>query len=292
LIQGVEGNGKTILSELLEYAVGSRYAHWPKASEVGSKFNAPFYGKILILVEDVKISEARGALWETLKPMITGRKLEIESKGVDKVTREVCFNGVLNTNHKDGIRKTRNDRRICPFFCAQQSEADLARDGLTEDYFIELRDWIKTEGNEIVADFLTTYPIPDEYNPATHAIRAPKTTATEDAITAGLGTIEQEVLEAVEQGRPGFRNGWISSTALDNLLALMGKSQSIPRNKRRQLLETLGYKPHPGLPEGRSTVADTDGSRPRLYVLPEAQGALELTPATVMEWFQYSQRVS
>jgi len=290
LIQGVEGNGKTIISELVELAVGTRYSHWPKASEVGSKFNAPFYGKILILVEDVKISEARDSLWETLKPMITGRKLEIESKGVDKVTREVCFNGVLNTNHKDGIRKTRNDRRICPFFCAQQYESDLTRDGLTEEYFIWLRDWIRTEGGPLVADFLMTYEIPDQWNPATRAIRAPKTTATEEAITAGLGSVEQEVLEAIEQQRPGFRGGWVSSTALDILLSTMGKSAAIPRNKRRSLLESLGYGLHPALPDGRTTVADTDGSRPRLYVRSDAQGAQEMNPQTVMQWYQYCQR--
>lgn len=289
LIQGVEGNGKTMLSELLEQAVGARYSHWPKASEVGSKFNAPFYGKILICVEDVYISEARGSLWETLKPMITGRKLEIEYKGVDKVTREVCFNGVLNTNHKNGIRKTRNDRRICPFFCAQQHESDLQRDGLTEDYFNWFRKWVADNG-PTVADFLSTYSIPLQWNPALRAIRAPKTSATEEAITAGLGVVEQEVLEVIEQGRVGFRNGWVSSTALDRLLGEMGKSASIPRNKRRDLLESLGYVLHPGLNDGRSTTPDVDGSRPRLYVRLGVDGATETDSARVMQWYQYSQR--
>lgn len=290
LIQGVEGNGKTILSKLLESSVGTRYVHWPKASEVGSKFNAAFYGKIMILVEDIKITEARDSLWETLKPMITGDRLEIEAKGIDKVTREVCFNGVLNTNHKNGIRKTRNDRRIGPFFCAQQNVGDLARDGLTESYFIALRSWIANGGAAAVADFLTRYPIPDAYNPATSAIRAPKTSATEDAITAGLGAVEQEVLEAIEQGQPGFRGGWVSSTALDRLLGVLGKAGSIPRNKRRELLEALGYSWHPALSEGRSSVADTDGSRPRLYVRRDAPGFGESNPATIMQWYQYAQR--
>lgn len=290
LIQGVEGNGKTLLSVLLQMAVGRRYTHWPKASEVGSRFNSAFYGKILVCVEDVYISEARGSLWETLKPMITGPELEVEGKGVDKVMREVCFNGVLNTNHKNGIRKTRNDRRICPFFCAQQNVNDLERDGLTEEYFIEFRRWVMNEGGAIVADFLHSYVIPDEWNPTTRAIRAPRTTATEEAITAGLGSIEQEVLEAIEQARPGFRGGWVSSTALDMLLATIGKSATIPRNKRRDLLESIGYMLHPALPEGRSNVADTDGSRPRLYVRVEAVGAQETNPAHVMHWFQQAQR--
>lgn len=290
LIQGVEGNGKTLLSVLLQMAIGRRFTHWPKAAEVGSKFNAAYYGKILVCVEDVKISESRDSLWETLKPMITGSELEIEAKGIDKVMREVCFNGVLNTNHKNGIRKTRNDRRIGPFFCAQQHVSDLERDGLTEEYFIEFRRWVLNEGGPIVADFLSTYVIPDEWNPATKAIRAPKTTATEEAITAGLGTVEQEVLEAIEQGMPGFRGGWVSSSALDRLLGVIGKSVAIPRNKRRDLLESIGYTLHRALPEGRSNVPDTDGSRPRLYVREDAPGAQETNPALVMGWFQAAQR--
>ena len=107
---------------------------------------------------------------------------------------------------------------------------------------------------------------------------------------AGLGAAEQEVLEAIDQQRPGFRGGWVSSTALDVLLATMGKSTSIPRNKRRALLESLGYSAHPALPEGRSTVTDTDGSRPRLYVRSDAPGRQETSPTVIMQWYQYCQR--
>jgi len=278
------------LSYLLEYAIGERYVHWPKAAELGSRFNSAFYGKILICVEDVYISESRGSLWESLKPMITSTRLEIEAKGVDKVTRNVCFNGVMNSNHKNAIRKTANDRRIGPFFCAQQSKADLARDGLTEDYFKKLRAWRLGEGREIVADYLMRYEIPDKWNPAGDCNRCPETSATREAISAGLGNAEQEVIEAIGQGLVGFRNGWVSSTALDRLLATIGKGGSIPRNKRRELMETLGYIVHPGLPEGRATATDTDGSRPTLYVLPSASGAQESDPHRVMGWYQQAQK--
>jgi len=291
LIQGVEGNGKSTLSYLLEYAIGERYSHWPKSAELGSKFNSAFYGKLLICCEDVYVSEARGSMWETLKPMITSPRLEIEGKGVDKVTRDVCFNGVMNTNHKSAIRKTANDRRIGPFFCAQQRKADLVRDGMTIDYFRKLRSWRLGEGKEIVADFLIRYEIPDEWNPARDCIVCPDTTATKEAITAGLGAAEQEVLEAVAQGTPGFRGGWISSTALDRVLAAIGKGQVLARNKRREMLEAMGYVPHPALPEGRATTFDTDGTRPHLYLLPGTSGFDERNPANVMLWYQGAQKL-
>jgi hypothetical protein len=291
LIQGVEGNGKTTLSYLLEYAIGERYVHWPKAAELGSKFNSAFYGKLLICCEDVYISEARGSMWETLKPMITSPRLEIEGKGVDKVTREVCFNGVMNSNHKNAIRKTANDRRIGPFFCAQQAKADLMRDGMTRDYFKSLRSWRMGEGREIVADYLMRYEIPDEWNPAKDCIVCPDTTATKEAINVSLGVAEQEVQEAIAQRMLGFRGGWISSTALDRLLAGIGKGGMVPRNKRREMLEGMGYMPHPGLPDGRASVPDTDGTRPHLYVLRDAPGAQETNAAGIMLWFQAAQKL-
>lgn len=290
LIQGVEGNGKSTLSYLLEYAIGERYVHWPKAAELGSKFNSAFYGKLLICCEDVYISDSRGSMWEALKPMITSPRLEIEGKGVDKVTREVCFNGVMNTNHKNAIRKTANDRRIGPFFCAQQSKADLVRDGMTKDYFKALRAWRMGEGRAIVADYLMRYEIPDEWNPARDCIVCPETTATREAITAGMGVAEQEVIEAVGEGLAGFRGGWVSSTALDRLLANIGKAGAIPRNRRRELMENMGYILHPGLTEGRMPVADTDGTRPRLYVLPGTAGAQEANARLIVELYQAAQK--
>jgi Family of unknown function (DUF5906) len=289
LIQGVEGNGKTTLSYLLEYAVGERYVHWPKASELGNRFNAALYGKLLICCEDVQISEQRGSLWETLKPMITGVKLEIEAKGVNKVTREVCFNGVMNSNHKNAIRKTANDRRICPFFCAQQTKEELARDGMAKDYFKALRSWRLGEGRPIVADYLLRFEIPDQWNPTLDCHVAPDTTATREAINVGLGAAEQEVMEAIGQGLPGFRGGWVSSSALDRLLAAIGKGGAIPRNRRRELLEGLGYRPHPALPDGRAPSPDHDGSRPVLYVQATSAALGEASPTRVMELYQQAQ---
>lgn len=265
LLQGVEGNGKTFFSKCVEHAIGQRYTHWPRADMLGKQFNAAFYGKLLVCVEDVRISEARESLWETLKPMITGEQIEIEPKGVDsKVARDVCFNFILNSNHRNAIRKTENDRRIAPLFGAQQTRADLARDGLTDAYFIKLYSWANAGGWAKIAHYLSTCAIADDINPARGMIRAPETSSTASAIHAGRGVVEQELQEAIGEGRRGFRGGWLNSMAFDNMLAEIGKARAVSRNARRELLEGLGYRPHPGLPDGRVTLPD--GSTPRLYL--------------------------
>lgn len=267
LIQGVEGNGKTFLSRVVAEAIGRRYVHWPKASKLSKQFNGWMVGKTFYAVEDIHTSENVDVI-EELKPMITGGDgLEIEAKGVDQISAEICGNFIFNTNHKNALKKTRNDRRFCTLFCAQQTVDDLTRDGMDGTYMADIYDWANADGYAIVAELLHTIVIPDEFNPATKCQRAPVTSSTDEAIQQSLGRVEQEILEAVEQGVPGFCGGWISSTAVDKLIDKMGRSGSIPPNRRRDVLRSIGYDWHPALPNGRvHNIIAPDGTKPRLYV--------------------------
>lgn len=264
LLQGVEGNGKTLLTRCVAEAIGKRYVHWPKASKLAKEFNAWMRNKLFYGVEDIYVGGNRRDVIEELKPMITGDDLEIEGKGVDQVTSDICGNFMFNSNHKDAIIKTRNDRRFAVLYAAQQHESDLRRDGMDSKYMHGIYNWLKSGGYAIVAELLHTFPIPDEFNPATSCQRAPTTTSTEEAISESLGSIEQDVLEAIAQGTPGFAGGWVSSMALDDLLV----GRRVSRNKRRDMMTTLGYSTHPGLPDGRvNNVVMPDSGRPRLYIL-------------------------
>lgn len=279
LLQGVPGNGKTFLSKVMEHCLGSRYTHHARANTLGSNFNLAFYGKLLVCIEDVHISENKSSVWEALKPMITAERMEVEGKGSNQVNRDVCFNFILDSNHKGALRKTEDDRRIAPFFAAQQRKTDLMKCGMDVRYFKRLWDWAEKEGGfAAIHYYLAHYQIPDALNPATDCIRAPDTTSTLAAITASRGSVEQEVIEAIDSGAEGFRDGWISTVALDRLLVEMGKSRMITREARKQLLLDLGYEPHPELPAGRVIQTLQDGTRPILYLRPN-HVAYALKPA-------------
>jgi len=269
LLQGVEGNGKTLFTRCVAEAIGRRYVHWPKASKLAAQFNSWMVGKLFYGVEDIYIPDSRAEVFEELKPMITGGDgLEIEGKGVDQISADICGNFMLNSNHKDAVRKTQNDRRICTLFCAQQQAGDLARDGMGGDYFPKLYDWLKADGYAIVSELLHTLPIPDEYNPATACQRAPVTSSTAEAISASTGGIEQEIAEAIAQGLPGFCGGWISSIQLDRLLERLGATRRITHSKRREMLQQMGYVCHPALIDGRvNNTVMPDGGKPRLFIL-------------------------
>lgn len=268
LLQGVPGNGKTLFTRCVAEALGKRYVHWPKASKLTKEFNAWMVGKLLYGVEDIYTPHNKEEVFEELKPMITGGDgLEIEGKGVDQVTMDICGNFMFNSNHKDGMRKRRDDRRFCMFFSAQQHHADLARDGMDGDYFPKLYDWLRAGGYAIVTELLYTYTIADEFNPAKGCHRAPFTSSTEEAIGSGEGGVEQQLREVIAQGRPGFAGGWISGMQFGRFLDDIKQSQRITPNKRRDMLRHLGYELHRGLTDGRvNNPVQPDGGKTQLYI--------------------------
>lgn len=271
LIQGAEGNGKTLLTRCVAFAIGDRYTYFPKASQIAKNFNGWQYGTIFAGIEDIYVAEGNAHVMEELKPMVTGDRNEVESKGVDQIVRELVFNLMLNSNHKDALRKHRNDRRFAMFYTAQQTAEEILEWGMGGDYFPRLYSWLRAEGYAIVNELLHTFVIPAEFNPCVQmgglAQRAPLTSSYEAAISANLGSVEQEVLEAVEQGLPGFAGGWVSSAAFDALLERMNRSGRVARNKRRDMLVGLGYDWHPGLVAGRvNNIVQPDGCKPHLFI--------------------------
>ena len=295
LIQGTQGNGKTLFTRCVKYAVGERHSYMPKAKELTSKFNAWLVGKVFIGVEDIYVPEAKKELLEELKPMITGGDgYEIEGKGTDQYTTHICANFILNSNHKDAIRKTKDDRRFAVFYSAQQSETDLERDGMGGDYFPRIYAWLDGDGYAIVNDYLQSYTIKDEFNPATKCHRAPHTTSTSEALAVGLGSVEQEILEAIAEERPGFAGGWVSSVALELLLKEIRADRAIPQNKRREVMQTLGYDWHPHLVDGRvNNAIGMDGhKKPRLYLKRGHLALNQTQPGEISRMYQEAQTQS
>jgi hypothetical protein len=267
LLQGVESNGKTLFTRCVAYAIGERYTHMPPAAEIGEKYNLWLFNTLFIGVEDIYVPDHRLEIIEILKPMITNVRLACRAMQRDQVMMDVCCNFIFNSNHRNAIRKTAKDTRFAVFFTAQQNIEDLERDGMVGDYFINLYGWLEnSDGYAIVADFLENYVIPDEMNPANKK-RAPLTSTTDEVIAESLGQVEQQIMEAIDEGRPGFAKGWISSIALDKLLQSMNMAYKISYKKRKELLKSLNYEWHPALNDGRvDNFITFDNGKPRLYI--------------------------
>lgn len=290
LLQGCEGNGKTLLTRCVAYAIGQRYTHMPPASEISEKFNSWLFDKMFIGVEDIYVPDQKIEVLEVLKPMITGDRLARRAMQQDQTMHDVCANFMFNSNHKNAIKKTLNDRRFAVFYTAQQEAMDLVRDGMGGEYFPKLYNWLRAGGYAHVCHYLHTYPIPDEFNPTKGCQRAPVTSTTQEAVEASLGGIEQEIVEAMDEGRTGFAGGWVSSLALDKLIAKLRAERAIPPRKRRELMRGLGYDWHPGLRDGRvNNTLMTDGGKPRLYVKMDHPNAHLSDPAEIARQYEAAQ---
>lgn len=271
VLQGVEGNGKTLFSACIAEAVGQHYTHWPKAKDLLSDFNGWLPNKLFVALEELKGADQMHTddILETLKTLITGGMgIQIQFKGVDQSSMAICANFLATTNYKNAVRKNPdNARRFAMFYTAQQTKAEKLRDGMTGDYFRNLWAWLRRDGFAIVADLLHTYPIADEFNPALGG-DAPDTSTTHQVIVESRGSVEQHIAELIAQDTPGFMGGWISSVILDRLLTdTLRIGSRMPHSKRREMLQGMGYILHPGLPDGRvNNPVLPDGRRAQLFI--------------------------
>lgn len=261
-VQGTEGNGKSMIGQILKYAVSPLYTHEPFSDDLANKFNDWQDNKILIIVEELSLSEKADTM-NNLKTWVTQKHIEMQAKGGKKMMRPNKANWIIFSNFQNGLVFTASDRRYAPFFTAQQRAEDLARDGMTGRYFPDLWAWLDRGGYEHMTHFLRTFQCIDEFNPAgtgAGAARAPETSSTVEAIGASMGRFEQEVLEAVQSATAGFRNGWISGNRLRELEDKLRLRMSPA--KRKAALESMGY-----VSWGRSTqiVMAEGGTKPTLY---------------------------
>lgn len=279
LIQGCEGNGKTLLLRVMSYCIGERYSHIPNSQDLANKFNAWLEAKLFIGVEEIYVSDRRDSL-DRLKEYVTNTRIEIQAKGANQYTADNYANIIAMTNHKDAIPKTENDRRWAVLFTGQQSAADLVRDGMDSRYFTTLWGWLGEDGYAIVNHYLRSYAIPYELNPAGGLHRAPDTSSTVEAIEVSRGPVEQLITEAIEAGEVGFRGGWVSSHYLGLLLDANRLRGRASPNAWDGILASLGYIKHPALPRGRAT-ADVmpENKRSRLWVREGTIPALNLSVA-------------
>lgn len=290
VIQGVKGNGKTFLISVLRYIAGQHYTHLPNSHAIardGLKFNNWITRKLLLGIEEINLAHKRDFLDE-LKVVVTGEQIATEGKGAEQITSDNAANGIIATNHRHGVPIDDDERRYAVFFMAQQKVEDLARDHMDGDYFPQLIAWFKAGGAAIIAGYLKTYAIEAELDPAGLAHRAPKTSTFNAAVQASLGQAEQEILDAIEEGRPGFAGGFVSSKYLDILLDTI--RAKIPRNQRRDMMNRLGYDWHPTLIEGRTNDTVTpDAGKPKLY-LKKGHLAFNLTsPALIAKAYSEAQ---
>jgi len=257
VLQGTQGNGKTVMYTALEYALGANYCFQLNAADVENKFNGWISEKLLVGIEELRI-KGRMTMADVLKPMITNERVSIQNKGVDQTTGDNFANFLIFSNHKDAVLKVRDDRRYCVFFTAQQSYDDLMRDGMDGAYFMRLYGWLKGPGRAAIAHYLATRPI------SVNVLdRTPETTSTDEAYLTSLGPVEQCLIEALETESPGFKDDAIEFGAAMEYLRVYHRGVT-PRTLVNAL-DHIGFRKPPALRDSNKRIS-IDGRRVRIYV--------------------------
>lgn len=272
-IQGVEGNGKSLIARILTYCIGEDHVEDVDPEDFcnsGGKFNKYITNHRLAVLEEIKMgrrNQAEGAL----KRFIGNGRIQTQGKGADQVTIRTCINWLLNSNYKDAIHITDHTRRFAILFCAQQEIIDLERHDMQRggSYFRKLFDWLDNQnGWGIIANFLDTYVIPDEFNPAAGADKAPMTTSFQEAINESKSNPHQAVAEILTSDLPGTRKGWASVQAINKILRDDYGMKPPSGKMMAKYLKSEGYEKHQALTnQGRATKAIApEGGRSVLYV--------------------------
>lgn len=268
VLQGAEGNGKSLILSILRRCIGNRYFHAAQAADIGNKFNDWLSGKLLIGVDELDASGDRKVdILSALLPMITETVVGVQGKGKDAVTATVCANFFFTTNVRAALGQSVKSRRYALFYTAQQSPKDVADAGMDGKYFNEYAAWLNAGGYAFINSYLSSYVLDEEFNPAGECVRAPHTSSFTEALGESLGTVEQEILNAIDEGKTGFVEPWVSGHFLHELLCNAGLERRVPRNKRREVMQTLGYDWHLGLTQGRTdNPVEPDAKKTVLYV--------------------------
>jgi hypothetical protein len=244
------------LKAVMRHAMGKPYVYYPKASELaksGATFNAWMRNRLFILVDEVKVDERR-ELIEVLKPLISEEETEVQPKGIDQELYDNFSNWLFFTNWKDAIPVSKNGRRFAIMYSPLQTVDDLLARNMHQAYFDALYGWLSSGGAAIVADWLMNYPI----ERGAISMRAPETTSTAAAVDMSRGPVERMIMEAVEDGLPGFRGGWISAGAVAARIRITSAARAVSATTIHTIIEGLGYvacgrAPRPFLQEDKDS---------------------------------------
>ncbi len=240
VIQSAEGAGKGVLKLIMTHAMGRPYVYFPNAKELtnsGSQFNAWMRNKLFILADEIKVDDRRDLI-EVLKPMISEEIIEIQGKGFDQELEDNFSNWCFFTNWKDAIPVSKNARRFAIFYSPLQTAQDMLARRMDETYFTALYNWIKADGAAIVTDYLLNHPIERGAIP----MRAPSTSSAVEAVKLSRSPIERVIMEAIEDGLPGFRGGWVSSIAAVKRIKEKGAvGRTVQDQTIATVVEAMGY---------------------------------------------------
>ena len=118
VLRGNQGIGKTIHTEelLRKRVIGTEFAsQCGGITPLFDRFATETAKKLLCLCDEVNIKECVGTIGEKMKNLATASTIQVETKGVNKITLSNYIRLRLTSNNENPINIPHDDRRYCIF---------------------------------------------------------------------------------------------------------------------------------------------------------------------------------
>lgn len=109
IIVGRKRTGKSLLALLFTSLFGqANVLVLPKGEKITDRFNAEQANKRVVFIDEL-VPDEKTNLWRAVVPMIVGRDVWIERKGIDKIRLDNLFNCVAITNYMNTLKIDRDE---------------------------------------------------------------------------------------------------------------------------------------------------------------------------------------
>lgn len=249
LIQGIEGDGKTTIGDLLGHVMGQPNIAKISNNSIKSDFSGWAMGACVGVIEELRMQgHNRFDVMNAVKELVTNDVIPVIKKGLDQINVPNTMNYFATTNHPDALPLSSNDRRwmviFTPWRDLAQFETTIGQDA--QAYFSQLHAAIQQHAPAL-RRWLLDRDL-STFNPNARALLT-----DEKATMINLGEPDDVVLakEVIEAQALGVYPNIVSSGHLTNEMSSI-PGMSPPRGRRvNTLMHALGFQQFPSVVKWR-----------------------------------------
>lgn len=199
LIQGVDGAGKSWMSDLMSAVLGGVHVASVPGAALKEKYTKWAEGKKLVFLEEVRMHGAnKYEIIDRMKTIITNRSIAIRKMGSDLYEVVNVTNYILFTNYDDALPLDRNDRRYAVLRTAFLTKGSLQRFVERNPGYFDRLFQVLMWNVDVISDWLLKRQISPDFQEKGHA---PDTDAKEMMREVHEGNSDVDYLdELVKEG--------------------------------------------------------------------------------------------
>jgi len=258
LIKGIEGDGKSVLGNLMMGVMGMANVGIVSPSVLATGFTSWAAGRCVNVLEEIRmVGHNRHDVLNTIKPYITNDQVTIHPKGINEYVAPNTVNYIAFTNHHDALPLEDTDRRWWVQFTPFNDQHELLKVA-NSDYFSNLFNAIRDHSPGL-RKWLLEYQLNPLFNPKG---QAPSSLAKDQMVSLNVSEDFGVVKELLSEGGFGFNDQILSSRHFTTALSFIENIEVPKTISLNKIFMKLGYSAlgHPVKWEGKACTIWLKGS--------------------------------